>query len=125
MIRYFYISKEIFPHSGNSGKFFQVGEHSPVLEIHFSISENIFPYSKEIFPNLENIFPYWKEIFPIFRGDFLHLPATVIFASECSMCSHYPTLVFRKKWSNNRNSAYYRRDKLKTQILKLTASCFF
>ena len=47
-----------------------------------------------------------------------------IFASECSMCSQqYPTLVCQKKWSNNRNSAYYRRDKLKTQILKLTASC--
>ena len=41
------------------------------------------------------------------------------------MCSQqYPTLVFQKKWSNNRNSAYYRRDKLKTQILKLTASCY-
>ena len=40
-----------------------------------------------------------------------------IFASECSMCSQYPTLVFRKKWSNNRNSSYYRRDKLETQIL--------
>ena len=46
-----------------------------------------------------------------------------IFVSECSMCSEYPTLVFRNKWSNNRNSAYYRRDKLKTQILKPTASC--
>ena len=49
-----------------------------------------------------------------------------IFASECSMCSQqYPTLVCQKKWSNNRNSAYYRRDKLKTQILKLTASCCY
>ena len=44
--------------------------------------------------------------------------------SALCMCSQYPTLVFRKKWSNNRNSAYYRRDKLKTQILKPTASCF-
>ena len=48
-----------------------------------------------------------------------------IFASECSMCSQYPTLVFRKKCSNNRNSAYHRRDKLKTQILKPTASCSY